>query len=153
MTRFFFWTCVFFRYQRSQTTVALFARVDFPKNAFYCFLIRAEILRKNKKEIQSKRMGFSNRSRKNTRIQKKDCVNRTFQSKVTTVWKFSISKIEGSRGFGKVQTAITRASDVRFRRFFFWTRVFFRYVRKQITVRWFERADLSTNAFCSFFEL
>ena len=150
--RFFFWTFVFFRYLRSQTTVTRFARADFPKNAFYCFLIRAEIWWKNKKEIQLKRMSFSNRSRKNTRIQKKDCVKRTSESKITTVWKFSILKIEGGCEFGKLQTAITRASDVRLRRFFFWTRVFFRCLRNQTTVRWFERADFSKNAFCSFFE-
>ena len=149
---FFFWTCVFFRYLRSQTTVTRFARVDLTENAFYCFLIRAEIWWKNKKEIQLKRMTFSNRSRKNTRIQKKYCFKRTSESKVTTVWKFSILKIEGSCEFGKLQTAITRASDVRFRRYFCWTRVFFRYLRNQTIVRWFKRADFSKNAFYSFFE-
>ena len=124
----------------------------FPKTPFTVFLIRAEIWWKNKKEIQLKRMSFSNRSRKNTRIQKKDCVKRTSESKITTVWKFSILKIEGGCEFGKLQTAITRASDVRFRRFFFWTRVFFRYLRNQTTVRWFGRADFSENAFYPFFE-
>ena len=107
---------------------------------------------KIKKEIQSKRMSFSNRSRRNTRIQKKDCVKRTFESKVTIIWKFSILKIEGSCGFGKLQTAITRASGVRFMRFFFWTRVFFRYLRNQTTVRWFERAYFSKNALYPFLE-
>ena len=124
----------------------------FSQKRLLLILIRVEIWWKNKMEIQLKRMGFSNRSRKNTRIQKKDCVKRTFESKVTIIWKFSILKIEGSCGFGKLQKAITRASVVRFRRFFFWTRVFFRYLRNQTTVRWFGRADFSENAFYPFFE-
>ena len=58
----------------------------------------AEIWWKNKKGIRLKRMSFSNRSRKNTRIQKKDCVKRTFESKVTIIWKFSILMIEVAVG-------------------------------------------------------
>ena len=94
-------------------------------------------------------MDFSNRSRKNTRDQKKNCVKRTFESKVTIIRKFSILKAEGAREKSKIQTAITRASDVRFSRFFFWTCVFFRYLRNRTVVRRFERADFSRNAFYS----
>jgi len=43
------------------------------------------------------RMTFSNRSRKNKRDQKKNCVKRTFESKVTIIRKFSILKAEGAR--------------------------------------------------------
>ena len=112
-------------------------------------LLLIEIWRKSKKEIQWGGMSFSNRSRKNTRNQKKNCAETTFESEVTIIWK-NFLKIEGSREFRKFQTAITRASDVRFSRFFFWTCVFFRYLRNQTALRRFERADFSINAFCSF---
>ena len=112
-------------------------------------LLLIEIWRKSKKEIQWGGMSFSNRSRKNTRNQKKNCAETTFESEVTTIRK-KFLKIEGSREFRKFQTAITRASDVRFSRFFFWTCVFFRYLRNRTALRRFERADFSKNAFCSF---
>jgi len=82
-------------------------------------LLLIQIWRKSKKEIQWEVMSFSNRSRKNTRDQKKNCAEKTFESEVTTIRK-KLLKIEGSRELRKFQTAITRASDVRFSRFFFW---------------------------------
>jgi len=92
-------------------------------------------------------MTFSNRSRKNTKIQKKNCVKRTFVPTVTAVWKFSTLKKEGGLEFGKLQTAISRASGVRLTRFFFWIRVFFRYLRNQTASRRFARADFAKNVF------
>jgi len=43
------------------------------------------------------RMAFSKRYRKNTKDQKKNCVKRTFESKVTITRKFSILRAEGAR--------------------------------------------------------
>jgi len=94
-------------------------------------LIRVETRLLRKKGIQAKWMCFSNRSRKNTKIQKKNCVKRTSERDVTAVWKFSTLKKEGGLEFGKLQTAITRASGVRLTRFFFWFHVFFRDLRNQ----------------------
>ena len=49
------------------------------------------------------RMTFSNRSRKNTRDQKKNRVKRTLESKVTIIRKFRFLKIEGRREKGKLK--------------------------------------------------
>ena len=77
--------------------------IRFLRKRLLLILIRVEIWWKNKKEIQRKRMSFTNRSRKNTRNQKKNCVKRTFEPKVTIIRKFSILKIEGSREKGKLK--------------------------------------------------
>ena len=66
-------------------------------------LLLIEIWRKSKKEIQWGGMSFSNRSRKNTRNQKKNCAETTFESKVTIIRKFSILKAEGAREKSKFQ--------------------------------------------------
>ena len=64
-------------------------------------------------------MGYSSRSRKNTRIQKKRLRQTDVRPESYDHLKFSILKGEGGFEFVKLQTAITRASGVRFRRFFF----------------------------------
>ena len=71
-------------------------------------------------------MGFSNRSRKNTRIQKKNRLKRTPEARVMAVWSFTNSKVPSTFKMLNFQTAVSLGSNVRLTQIFFWILVFLR---------------------------